>query len=290
MSRVESGTWGAVVNKLGPRFVGLDRGQKNIEADDKEVQLRQLYFQVECWHGTGRFQYRDREVVDVLGGILDSGGLVPRIDRWDPKIGEVQTISTSPSRMYARLYAGMHFCETANKNYLLGDTKRWVDYFLGITAMQVAREFGLYKYITPKRIWRQMVWEYDMTNLAVSWRKKVSQEDITLSELFIKGSDIEGNYPMLFGISSGAFDPIITSSSIARFEKRSKSPLLFKHGAITHVEVPLENIPETKAMLEQAKLDLSISPLQTGEDISRRMSFLELVGHRLDPTVVSVPG
>lgn len=144
----------AGINAIGARYVGLDR----VGAGEFDVgRVGRLYKQVWQWHGTGRYQIREGKVVDVLRQITQSGELTPHRDTFDPIAGEMYSVSTSSSRMYARLYAGMHFHEDADRSYLLGDTSRWVNYFMGVLSWEVFKEFKLYKYITPRRMAQEFI-------------------------------------------------------------------------------------------------------------------------------------
>jgi len=88
--------------KLGPPDYSVVRSP---EYQHTVPTIEGLYGQTYLWHGTGRYQYRDGEIIDVLAKIVNTGGLVPSEDSFDP-MGPTKSVSTSPVRIYADFMPG----------------------------------------------------------------------------------------------------------------------------------------------------------------------------------------
>lgn len=274
-----------VIDKLASRFF-IHSSQPDYlsvtrihEYNQQLPEIEQRYSQAERWHGTGRFQYRNGDVIDVLDGILSNGGLIPHQDGWDPVTGKVHRISTAPSRMYARLYAGMHFQEGCDLVNPCGDTKLWVDYFMSSLGLEAIREFGSFKQLLltrGKKFWSEHKDSFSLEENANSWRGKVTKQKMPVIQLFTTGSDILGNYPVLIGIKENAFAPAPAAISIQKHEARAAEPIRLDD--FTHIEVPLANVPETIAFLHaKGRDDIPVIPLEFGEEYCRKFPFSKLV-------------
>ncbi len=237
-------------------------------------EIARRYSQAGQWHGTGRFQYRDGDVIDVLDSIVTDGGLIPYQDAWDLKIGRVQRVSTALSRMYARLYAGMHFQGGYELVNPCGDIKRWVNYFMSSLGLEIVREFG-----SVKKFWSEIGQKYNL-NIAeiknnTKWRGKVTKQKMPIKRSFMAGSDIPGNYPILIGIKDGAFAAVHASRRIQKHE--AKAAEIIRLDDFTHIEIPMENIPETVAFLRAKGRDnIYVLPFEFGEEYCRRFPFSKL--------------
>ncbi len=234
-------------------------------------QLALCYAEAGCWHGTGRYRYsEDGEVADVLAQIIADGGLVPHEDDWDRKRGTVHSISLAKQRMYARLYAGMYMPNGKRLRNEYRSRYLWGYYFFG-TAMLVA----LVEYPGNRHI-------LDYPTKIERWTRKASKKPHTLKSIFIEGTDIPNNYPILIGVKRGAVTFQYGSHFFNLHERRTESPIRFRD--MTHLEVPETNLAETTAALRAAGIMLPVLSLESGEDYCRRFSFWQLVnGKPLTP-------
>jgi len=226
-----------------------------------------LYADAEYWHGTGRYKYNEHgSIRDVLKGIIAEGGLVPHEDDWDPKRGKIQSISLARARMYARLYACMHMPCGARLTNELGPRHFW-GYCFFLSASVVAHiEYPLQRHI------------HDYPNKLREWTGKVSKRPHTLKSIFLEGTDIPDNYPILIGIKKGSVQPKLGSRFFNLHEARSEA--LIRFSDMTHIEVPEVNVAETTALLRSAGHDIPIILIEEGEDYCRTFSFWQLVNGR----------
>ncbi len=226
--------------------------------------LAALYAQTSCWHGTGRHKYDEHgEVVDVLAKIIADGGIVPHKDDWDLKRGVVQSISLGKQRMYARLYAGMFVPHGTQIRYEYRSRYLWCWYFFGTAKLIALLEYPLRAH-TPN--YRKRV---------AQWARKVSLNPHNSLSIFINGTDIAGNYPILIGVRQGAVQYQYGSHFFNLHERRTTSPICFAD--MTHIEVPRERAAETRAKLQAHTINVPVFALEDGEDYCRRFSFWQLV-------------
>ena len=216
------------------------------------------------WHGTGRYQYRDTEKIDILESILQSGGLMPKPDNWDPRMGRIYSISTSPSRMYTRLYAELHAHEDEKIKNQYGSTRFWLTYFMGILARDYNKEYrpGITSALHGLRE-------------AKKWPAKVTTKTSPLFAAFKLGSDIKGNYPILIGIQKDAFREAEGSACFRRHERKSMTPITVD--TFSHIEVPAIYVPETKKILKNHDYHkVAVIPIEGGEAFCSRFTFAQL--------------
>lgn len=107
--------------------------------------------------------------------------------------------------------------------------------------------------------WRQRV----KTNSKNSWSSKVNKKGRTTWDAFHKFSDIDGNFPVILGIS--------------KLRKTAKLPKMFSEVEvrslanisifdICHIEVPFEKVEEVRDILRHKKLThISVFPIEIGE-------------------------
>lgn len=276
--------WGNVLGVMALRAVKGKAGTfsegiaKRIIANDSTVTSREVTAetlakveatsqQTEYWHGTGRYQYRDSKVVDILKNMIEQGGLRPHSDDID-LIGVMDSVSLARSRTYARTYADLH--ENGEKGERNGSTLLWASAFMGSLALKVVQE---------EKMWhssnRQRVLQHFETSSSRQWYKKVRQTPTGTIGTFARGSDIEGNYPILFGIKTGAVTPALTSASVALHEVRSTNPVGFDD--LTHIEVPASKQLETQTMLAEAGIEVPVMAIEDFEAYAARQSFAEQV-------------
>lgn len=261
-----------------PKFK-FDRAPTDVAGDPEYIRslprIRDLYASTEYWHGTGRYKYNeDGEINDILKGIILENGLRPHEDEWDRSRGVMHSISVTPARMYARLYAGM-YCPAATRiRNELGSRELWGYRFLGVSGL-----VGMFEYMPNLR---RMRLGDDSTSLipgyrekSKRWTAKVTAQKHDLKHTFLYGTDIGENYPILIGIKHGFVQSAQTSRFIGLHEKRSEIPISLDQ--ISHIEVPQSRVAETKAMLESAGYpDIEILPIEFGEEYCRQFSFRHL--------------
>ena len=266
--RAVKGKSGALSEKVAKRIIAKDSTVIGREvAPETAAKVEVASKQTEFWHGTGRFQYRDGKVVDVLQGMIGRGGLLPQRDDID-LVGAMDSVSLARSRTYARVYADMH--ENGEKGERNGSALLWSAAFIGPLALKIAQE---------EKVWRsenrQRVKDHFAASNSARWYEKVRQEPTGTLGIFAKGSDIEGNYPILFGVKEGTVIPTKTSESVAVHEVRSTEPIGFSD--LTHIEVPESRVLETQAMLTGAGYEVPVMAIEDFEAYAIRQSFAEQV-------------
>jgi hypothetical protein len=221
-----------------------------------------MYDETCLWHGTGRFKHEDGDVTDILAKIADDGYIAPRLDRFDFN-GPMESVSLARSRMYARAYADMYGAEP-DKSERYGDALFWACAFLGSIAVEASKELKVW---TPKGYYEMM---HHLGRAGVSeWYKKVtSSHDVNIVNVYRGASDIDDNYPVLFGVRG--VDGIPTSRTVALHEIRTDNPLHLDVD-ITHVEVPNCRIEETQKILA----GVAIRSIEEGETFSSQFTFTQ---------------
>jgi len=241
------------------------------ESLSKEVKAKigEIFKTTSMWHGTGRYQYREGQVTDVLDYIAKNGKLQPQYDALD-FTGPMESLSLAKSRMYARSYADMHGKGAAEPERH-GSSMFWAWTFLGDIGIETALE---------GRVWtkegRQTTREHFSQGGSADWYKKVSKSFMGTMELFRRGSDIEGNYPILFGVREGSFEPAETSRSVGIHELRSQQPLSLDQD-ITHIEVPRDKVDSTIELLSQYGRNVPVIPIEDCERYVSTLPFTQLV-------------
>lgn len=225
------------------------------------------------WHGTGRYQYgSDESKVDVLSSIIKSGGLRPSYDAYAIFSGgtDMYSISLTKLRIIARSYADMHGKGYEEPNRY-GDAFTWVSYYYGLFY---AKLYTLNS-IKLRRYWNQ--W-HDLThdeNGDNTWGKKVNMNAKDVWDIFCLGSDILGNYPIVFGIEK-IDNHVELSSVFAECETRTPDLLPFRY--MTHIEVPEEKIDVTKRLLASHNCNIPVFPIELGEFVASKKTFSDLLG------------
>jgi hypothetical protein len=231
--------------------------------------VQTLYADTAYWHGTGRYKYDENgTIVDVLRGMIAEGGLVPHDDDWDWKLGKIQSISFARSRMYGRLYAGMFVPHGKRIDGEYGSRWLWFQYFMD-TARVVA--------FIEHRSFYGLLRDYPQ-KLALWTRKITRQKRETMRSVFLKGTDIDENYPILIGIKRNAIKPILGARVFSLHETKSETAITFD--GMTHIEVPRDRMAETVVLLQDAGITTPVIPIEHGEEYCRQFSFCELVSGR----------
>ncbi len=211
--------------------------------------------QTHYWHGTGRYQYRDGKVVDVLDYIARHGELQPGPDPFEVS-GHMRSLSLARSRIYARAYADLHR-DAAAPSERYGTSAFWSVAFLADYVLEAAHDEG-----GLRRVIKRLEQSGKDT-----WHAKVNQQPMSVFSTFAAGSDIPGNYPIIFGVH--ATETMHTSHAIAIHEVRSSKPV--KLTQVTHLEVPFTSIETTEEVL--ARYTISV-PVYALEDFERHAATL----------------
>ena len=247
--------------------------------------IEKCYGLATYWHGTGRYHYHysgnskyegvdDKTLLDVLDSIIESNGLIPRFDPWIKVSGHTQeSISVTPFRMYARVYAGFHQYEKNQFQYEYGTPKYWF-YFLGILQLLEQKPVRNIKNALKMKYTKSFV-KYSQTWMH-TLRSDLNEKPLNPSKLYLLRSDIQDNYAILIGIKKEAVVPIHFDSIIERFETRTEK--IIPLNDITHIEVPLRNVKETEEFLKTKNISLLVIPLEFGEIYCNKYSLKELSG------------
>ena len=246
-----------------------------------------IYQEAWRWHGTGRYQHRGGQTVDILREIAGDGGLRPHEDVMDPIVGEMDSVSTSASRMYARPYADMHQDRSEPMSYRYGKASYWAQFFVSPIALEGLIELKAWRK-GPARDRARKVGSEGLSK----WRNKVNESpwQKNIFPIFDQGSDIAGNYPILIGIKESSFREVQISKTLSRFESRSER--LVSIEAFSHLEVPLDKVEETRARLEEGGYsNVLVLSIELGEYFCSKQSFSNLIsGNRLSLPGEAAPG
>jgi hypothetical protein len=265
-----------LIDRVAGWKLGRTSDTSPVSAEDEHEVLEDLetvYRDVWRWHGTGRYQHRGGQTVDILGEMITDGGVKPHLDRIDP-LGDQEMFSTAKARMYARPYADMHHDQQVPLTYRYGKASKWARYFMAPYPIEAAAE---------AKLWRKEVrrdFAAGATESMKEFQGKFNQTPQTelqqIYDMLDEGSDIQGNYPILIGFAEGAFEDIVKSKALARHESRSGE--LVPWDKITHLEVPLANVEETRHLLEEAgQIMVPVMPIEMGELYSSKFEFTDLV-------------
>jgi len=231
---------------------------------DAYRQIAKVMEQTMFWHGTGRYQYRDGKVIDVLDYIATHRKLQPGPDPFEVS-GPMHSLSLARARIYARAYADLHRNpDMPAERY--GTSAFWSVVFLADYAVEAASEEGGLKRVI-KRLQQSGKDE---------WHAKVNQQPLSVFSTFAVGSDIPGNYPIIFGVSS--ITPLPTSHAIALHEIRSGDPVQLD-SQITHLEVPHAHITETNEVLSRHAIILPVYALEDFERYAATLPISRLMNH-----------
>ncbi len=238
-----------------------------------------LYNQSAYWHGTGRYQWGGAKRHDALRAILGAGEIIPHLDKYDSQLGKqaVKTISLAKDRLYARCYADMHHQNPEQLNRYI-DASQAIGYF-------VLRPYLRHRYQEaashPKGILigRREQHRADKARLQQvgrHWTEKIRQNQVNPMLAFRAGSDIEGNYGVLFGIKGS----IRISSSHTAFtetrEVRSDVPIALTD--VTHIEVPEGKRQEVQELCHEYGLSIPVVAIEQAEVYMSQLPITQILG------------
>jgi hypothetical protein len=225
------------------------------------------------WHGTGRYHYHHGKssrysrtpsdnILDVLGSIINDNGLAPHFDPWIPTDGILQsTISLATTRMHSRVFARAHQYENDSLLFELGTIAYWIRFYLILLLCWSLSQPRVTLRLS-KNLFRTGTVQ-DIQTWASAIRKPKGKTVIGIFDLLrgrVPGSDIAGNYPLLFGVKK---DNVVSSEVLPLIhvaEVRTKYQVTLE--SFTHVEVPFSKVRETEEFLRSRGIVLTVLPLE----------------------------
>ncbi|NLI41313.1 MAG: hypothetical protein GX421_09060 [Caldisericales bacterium] len=263
----------APVRKLLDAVPPLDLNAERLKKYDEQSVNAYLACakQAKLWHGTGRLQHVDGRIRDVLQSIARQGAIKPARDVYAIMAGGTEMISLSmtPHRMVARSYADIHG-KGAAEDCRYGSSLQWAAYFFStFYASLILRN-------TVSVVHDLSVWQKKATNAegVTTWGQKVNQKARYIWDVFDYGSDISGNYPILFGIKKIG-QKVSIPQSFHHLEVRVSEPVLLKE--VSHIEVPQAYQKETESILAERNYRVPVFAIELGEYVFSQRRFSELV-------------
>lgn len=249
--------------------------------------IERVYTHASYWHGTGKYQYRHARgsriekietpgVVNVLESILNSGALETHIqEHWVTHDGGLkETVSLAPTRMHARLYSHIHLREGVLLEYVFGGTRFWMGFFIFLAILQFSKKSSLDKWTSI----HVMMFSKNFLSYARVWASAVCNLDkysfLPLWKAYDLRSDIAGNHGILFGIKDEATQGSNMFTLSKNLEVRVDRAI--KLNDMTHIEVPRENVEETKQLFARKNISLPIIPLEFGEMYCSQFPLIQL--------------
>jgi hypothetical protein len=237
------------------------------------AQIEKCYPLTTHWHGTGRYHYQHENgsrykkisndgTIDILNAIIKSNGLTPHHDPWIDSKGD--TVSLATTRMHARAFARIHTVQNEDLVYELGSIKLWLRFYFALLFIWLFANFWSHRSFIKNTL--RTSFSNDIQNWASAIRKPKNGKVIGILDMFkgdIPTSDIEGNYPILFGIKADMRELITTIPLTHKVEQRSLTPVTLE--MFTHIEVPLCNVTQTQDLLKTHNMDIPVLPLEFGD-------------------------
>lgn len=176
--------------------------------------------------------------------------------------------------MYARLYAGM-YCPAATRiENELGTRELWGYYFFGTSGLAAAMEYR--PTLSQLRKGDPDAFVPNLLAKTERWGGKISVQKHSFKDIFLNGTDIAENYPVLIAIQKGAVTPTHGSRFINLHEVRSESAVPLD--AFSHLEVPRDRVAETRSILADAnQISVPVIPIEFGEEYCRNFTLRKLV-------------
>jgi hypothetical protein len=235
---------------------------------------RKLYHQTAYWHGTGRYQRHAGQEVDVLQTIIRDRAINPSLDPYEPKLGLIKTVSLASLRLYARAYADMHSDQPNQLNRFIRAQDVANFYVVRTAARHAFREARSHPdgFRAGLRALRDAARERHSV-MPQTWQAKVTGKQVNTMFAFTTGSDIPGNYPILFGIDD-SISPIETHTGLRETrEVRVGEPITLDR--VTHVEVPRERVDEVAGLFSVHELEVPVFAIEDMEQYVARQPITE---------------
>jgi len=238
---------------------------------DHVLAYTQAAKQALLWHGTGRFQYSNGTIVDTFESILKSGSLNPTHDVYSMVITgkPMNSISAIHSRIIARSYADTHG-KGLHESDRYGSSLWWAAYYYSLFYAEMTLRHGL----TLAKNWKAFSAASMDHNGERTWGKKTNTRAKDVWDVFGLGSDIEGNYPIIFGIKK-CFEATEIPKSMQKWEARTTSSI--KISDLSHIEVPEKDVAEVSALLANYGFETPVFPIELGEYVASQQQLVELL-------------
>lgn len=260
-------------------------------------EIERVLSNTEYFHGTGAKHYSNNghkyngtdhtQVNDSLKSFLQDG-ILPQKDIFNEVFdGSSGTISLTKLNPYARVYASLFLEEGNNLEYEFGSRAFWWRYLL---LKMVINSLTDTKFLTDKirgsisrildleereRYSNERRNRKKMTqNWTSSFRrdKKYAKRPIGVMEK--AKSDIEGNFPIIFGVKPSTVETIpLSIRSAGMYESRTQHPILPEK--FSHIQVPLRNLEEVQNRIAEVGLNLPVVPIEFAEIIASNTPIIK---------------
>ncbi len=238
-----------------------------------------LYKQTKYWHGTGRYQWGSEGRVDVLEAILQQKAFIPFPDKYDARLGAqpVVTVSFATVRLYARCYADMHHQNPATLS-------RYVEASHAISFF-IVRPYVRYRYKQARShpdgllAGRRAQRRGDRVRLAQvgrHWTAKIRKDPVNPMLVFRAGSDMQGNYGVLFGFDKGVELDLTHDAFTETKEVRANTSVPLSR--LTHLEVPAEKRKEVELLLHKYGLHVPVVATESMEEYASTLPIAAVLG------------
>lgn len=262
---------------VGKIFIreSADPSEKIITQYNKEKPLiTKLYSKPLYWHGSGRYHHSDNVKSDVLKGIIDDNGLQPLVkDPWLKVNGGYKyTISLSNIRTYASVYALIHQQENTDI-YLYGNRFIWSMLVGFINFIQEPFDIIYHALLFTFKGGKGKIKGFQS-----KVRKNENLQDLktfVFQLMYMPSirSDIKDNYPILIAIKSDNVKETKMDSGFDYYEVRTEEAIPFNE--ISHIEVPLDKVSETKRILHENGINLKIISIESAELFIKENSSID---------------
>lgn len=272
--------------------------------------------ETELFHGTGRFRYAPvdgskyngidpNKHVDVLERILTEG-LRPQEDLFSEVFtGEPQpSVSLSPARMYARVYAKQFEAEEGETlQYEYGSQAFWWQYFAFRMALDMVTDPAWYGAWIQSGVNSLLQTENYKKRRSVldrlharwdAWQRTFRSDDRytrrSMDLMCFGRSTIPENHGMIVGVKAEAVKPLaVLHGYVRRYEVRTGEPIL--PDQLSFLEVPMAVVERTRALVEASEVpDLPVFPMEAMELHHQGRPFDELTAahpYRNEPELLT---
>lgn len=234
--------------------------EKNSSPEYPIDNIGDLIAKTDLWHGTGRYQYDENgEVTDILNTLLKEGGFQPRKDEWDINKSMTST-SFARDRLYGRLYADMHLNYSQEPERMVSQQELVDTYTKGIELAALKEYY--HQHGSALKLLRAMQRARQTLVKNGRWSRKVNSTAPSVRKVFIEGSDIQDNYPILFGVEQpDTIEPI--ADYLAKHEVRTTEPVGINK--VTYIEVPRDRIEETQELMQSYGYSVPVVAIEDAE-------------------------
>lgn len=248
-----------------------------------KTKLRNIYNQAYYWHGTGLYHYKtleskykgvlDFEVEKTLKNIIREGGLKPNDDPWVKTHKEYsRTVSTTPFRIYGRLYAELHTSGNDKLEVTYGNrllfSKFFIAYTLAVADLKTLIKYLIASFADGRFSKKGPVWAKTINNTLISKGNAISD----FIEIVGKAkSNIKGNHGILIGIKKKNFNSATMNKTISLFETRTRDKIPLT--SFSHIEVPVKYLNQTEKLLKKYAVSIPVIPIEVGEIYFSKINF-----------------